>query len=100
MIILVRADYDETITLSLVEKLMAFDIQEDGANTIIYFPFTNIHKFNELQATYKIKTTPELCYQPLTKVSIDKSEDLDSVINTINSLEELDDVHNVFANYD
>jgi len=99
MIALNKADYNETIILLLIEKLMALDIQEDEKNTIIYFPFTNINYFNELQTTYLIKANPELYYQPLTKVFVDESKDLKSVINTINLLEELDDVHHVFANY-
>jgi len=99
MIMLDKTKYNDTITLSLVEKLGAFDIKEDEINTIIYFPFMNIHKFNDLQVIYQIKTTADLYYQPLTTVFLDKSEDINSVVDVISSLEELDDVHIVFANY-
>lgn len=99
VLILDKAKLNESIILVLMEELTALDIKEEEDKIIIYFPFTNMHRFNRLQTTYQIKTLPELFYQPLTKVMINKPEDLDSVINTINLLEELDDVHNVFSNY-
>jgi len=95
-----KAIHNETEALSLAEKLSAYDIQDDEKNTTIYFPFANIHILNELQKDYQINASPELCYQPLTKVTIEKTEDFEKVISIINLLEEHEDVHNVFANYD
>jgi len=88
----------EEKVLQFSEKIQAFDIEEDDNYIIIYLPFEFLGKvkdnLGELQAE-----PAELDYKPISIVEIASREVAKKILNLVNSLEELDDVHKVFSNF-
>ena len=87
---------DEAFQLS--ERVGALDIDQDENNFYIYFPFDQLGKIKEWVGTFPYESA-EVEYKPLTAVMINDQQQVEKLFDLIDSLEALDDVHKVFANF-
>ncbi|MBP6993871.1 YebC/PmpR family DNA-binding transcriptional regulator [Candidatus Woesebacteria bacterium] len=89
----------EELLLGLTEALQADDLVSDAESTHIYFPFVMFGKSSEIvqSSGLAVLTPPQTIYKPLVTMQItdDIGENLGTLLST---LEEHDDVHEVFHN--
>jgi len=81
------------------EKISAFDIEQDKDHYYVYFPFENIGKVSEVNNEIEIPI-PEIDYKPQNTIVIKEHTKAKKLLALIEALEELDDVQQVFANFD
>jgi len=98
-IIFSKKDSKEEDILNFTEKISAFDINEDEAYYKVFFPYEQLGRVKEFTGNL-IFEAPEIDYLPMAKVNLAGDEDKQKIINLIEALEELDDVHKVFTNID
>ena len=82
----------EQEALEFAEKVEAFDIEQDGGSFTVYFPFENLGHVSGISA--------EVDYKPTTDVKIEDRSTANRILRLVESLENLDDVQHVFANFD
>lgn len=89
----------EEQVLEFAEKINAFDIEEDDQTFSVFFPFDHLGRAT--QCLGDIKAQPaQIDYKPKTLVTITDKTLGDKIIGLLEALENLDDVHRVFANFD
>ncbi|MDR1402008.1 MAG: YebC/PmpR family DNA-binding transcriptional regulator [Puniceicoccales bacterium] len=95
---------DETTEEKLMEITIeagAEDIKVDKEGFEILCPITAYYTLEQALTNAKIKSlSSEIAYIPSVLVPIEDAELASKILKTIEKLEELDDVRNVFANYD
>ncbi|MFH1827349.1 MAG: YebC/PmpR family DNA-binding transcriptional regulator [bacterium] len=99
LIILNKDKEKEEEVFKFADQINAFDIDEDGESYFIYFPFENLGKIsNETDTISEIN--PELDYKPMAYVKINKADIAKKILKLITELEDIEDVHKVFSNFD
>ncbi len=92
----------ESINEDLLDKLIndfeAIDLDEIGDIYFIYIPFENIGKNKELLKDIKFDSQ-EIIFKPQNYIKLDESK-IAEVEKIKEALENLDDVHRVFDNYE
>ncbi len=80
----------------------ASDIEDLDEETInVYTEPTSLHKVKEKITEQGIAVSSfELCYRPITIVPVEERSKAEAVLKLISSLEEMEDVHKVYANFD
>lgn len=79
----------------------AIDLEDLGNTVDIYTSHADLHKVKEaLSAGALSVSSSELFYRPNTTVAISDQSGARQVLSVLTSLEELDDVQKVFANFD
>lgn len=96
VVVLSKADNVEEKIYEFAETMNAYDIEEEGESYSIYIPFQNAGKLKDHSSDLKI-LSHEIEYRPLTTIQIPKEKE-PSIIELIEALENLDDVHNVYIN--
>jgi len=87
--------------LQLAEKLDACDIEVDENNFVLYLPFGQLgHVEKNISQGFPNPETIDIFYRPLNTISIYDKKITDKILSLIDTLEALDDVHKVYANYD
>jgi len=81
------------------DKIKALDIEEDDQSFFIYFPYENLGKINECSDGLELPPA-EIDYKPQTLIKIKDQNTYQRITALIEALENLDDVHRVFANYE
>jgi len=81
------------------DKIKAFDIEDDQQLFSVYFPFENLGHVNQYLGGIEARPA-EIDYKPLNYITVNDKGQANRVINLVVALEELDDVHKVFANFD
>ena len=77
----------------------ADDIEENGEEIVIYTKTSDLSKVRDalLRQGYEIKDA-KFTLKPLTKIRVEDKEKYERVIDFLSSLEELDDVQEVYSN--
>ncbi len=86
---------------SIVVESGADDFEEHGDTIEIYTQANKLHEVKEkLTASGMVIVDAELTYRPINSVQIVEREKADKILHFMNTLEELDDVQKVYANFD
>ncbi len=94
-----KSNTSEEKVLNFAERLMAQDIDQDNELYYVYIPFEALgHVKDNLNGL--VPDVVELDYRPKAKIEVKTSSDAKKILNLVDSLEELDDVHKVFGNFD
>lgn len=94
-----KASNKEEDVFSFADKVHAFDIDDDNSMFTVYFPFENLGRVRDFLG--ELKSSPaELDYRPISPIKIIDETVAKSILNLVESLESLDDVHKVFSNFD
>ncbi len=81
------------------DKIHAFDIDDDDSSFTVYFPFESLGRVGDFLG--ELKPTPqELDYRPISTVKITNKGAIKSILNLVEALESIDEVHKVFSNFD
>lgn len=88
----------ETDVFQFAQNINAFDIDDDDDVFTVYFPFENLGKVKNYLSGLNPEAT-EIDYKPLAYISVTDEETLKKIMGLIEALEELEDVHGVFANF-
>ncbi len=88
----------EEDVFSFADKISAFDIDEDDGSFTVYFPFVALGKVKGFLGDLK-GSAPELDYRPTTTLKIEDHNKAQKILNLVEALEEQDDVHKVFSNF-
>lgn len=92
-----KKNFSEADLFNFAEKVQAFDIRETEISFIVYFPFENL----KLASNNLVKITsnqPEIVYLPISSIELKKDNEKQKIMETVEALENLDDVHRVFTN--
>lgn len=77
----------------------AEDITDNGEEVIIYTSTSDLSKVREELSSKGFEITDaKFTLKPIAKISLEKKEEYDKVINFLSSLEDLDDVQEVYSN--
>ncbi len=96
-VILPKLNNTEESVLVFAEKISATDITEDGAYYRLFFPYELLGKLANYCENVKIELS-EQEFKPKTTIELPKDR-ADKIIELIDALENLDDVHKVWANF-
>lgn len=88
---------DETAVFSFAEKAGSFDIEEDDASYIVYIPFEKIGQVHDNLSGLEASNI-EVFYRPDITVSLGAADAL-TIEHLIESLDDLEDVDKVYANF-
>jgi len=99
LVIFKKSDVSEENIFNFSDRIGALDIDQNSEYFFVYFPFEKLGKIKEIAGELKYESA-EIDYKPLTTVAINEESQVQRIINLIDSLEALDDVHKVFANFD
>lgn len=82
--------------------LGAEDLEEAGESVLIYTQTSNLMSIKQkLESEHGFKiSSAELTYKPVTLVSISEKEKAQNILNLMERLESIDEVQNVYANFD
>ena len=94
---LMKADVNEEAVFKIGEELQAFDIKDDESHFFVFFPFNNFGLLKAHLNNIKYDLA-EIDYLPTTSVELDPDKEK-KVIDLIEALESLDDVHRVYTNF-
>ncbi len=92
-----KADVNEEAVFKIGEELQAFDIKDDESHFFIFFPFNNFGLLKAHLNNVKYDLA-EIDFLPTTSVELDPDKEK-KVIELIEALESLDDVHRVYTNF-
>lgn len=88
---------EETVLL-FSEELQSIDIEQDGEVVHIYFPFDKLGEVKNIIGDLVPLVGPEAIYRTNTSIRVDSKQDSEKILNLIESLEDLDDIHEVYTN--
>ena len=86
--------------LQFAEAINAFDIEESGEGMLVYFPFENLGKVAGLVTELVPESSAEVDYKTLSTIKIDDAQKAKKILQFIERLEDHDDVHNVYGNFE
>ncbi|MCL4338172.1 YebC/PmpR family DNA-binding transcriptional regulator [Patescibacteria group bacterium] len=79
----------------------AIDIDDTGDDIEVYTEPKDVHKIKETLSQAGVPVSSfELYYRPVTSIPVNDSQTAQKVLSLLTSLEELEDVQKVFANFD
>lgn len=99
LVIFEKISVKEKQVLDFVEKIDAFDIDEDNQTFFVYFPFGNLGKVNDCLAGLEAKPA-EIDYKTKSLITIKENQLGEKIVDLVEALENLDDVQRVFANFE
>ncbi len=99
LVIFEKNKVKEDVIFNFADKIKAFDIEEDQDQFSVYFPFENLGHIKEFLEGIEAQPA-EIDYKPLNYITINDKGQATRIINLVEALEQLDDVHKVFANFD
>lgn len=89
--------YDEIFSLAVDSN--AVDIEEFPEEIVIYTQTSNLSKIKDELVSKGLEVAEaKFTLRPITKISLANREEYDRVVNFLSSLEELDDVQEVYSN--
>ena len=101
VITLSGVDEDKLLEASMEGGADTYEIYDDGASADVFTEVGNIENLNQTLRQYELEiVNAELRWIPNNKIEIADSEQRQSSIELIDTLESLDDVQNVTANFD
>jgi YebC/PmpR family DNA-binding regulatory protein len=96
-----RAGRDEDALTELAREVGADDVEVEGDTAVLYGPAADFDAMRRALEEHGLEPlASELAYIPGTRVQIASKDEAARVLRLIGSLEDNDDVQNVFANYD
>lgn len=99
MITFDKLQNSEESIFDFAQKINAFDMDDSGGEVVVYFPFEQMGRVAE-SIDGLIGTPPELDYKPDSVVSLKNPSEAEKVLKLVEAVEDLDDVTQVFANFD
>lgn len=100
MIVFDNASNNEDDIFDFGDQVQVIDVDEDDVHTTVYFPFENLGRTSTHLGNLIPLAPPELDYKPNSTIQITDPSTAKQILNLIEALEGLDDVHKVFANFD
>jgi YebC/PmpR family DNA-binding regulatory protein len=91
-----KTEVNEEAVFKVGEELQAFDINEDESHFFVFFPFGNFGLLKAHLNNIKYDLA-EIDYLPTTLVSLELDKEK-KVLELVEALEDLDDVHRVYTN--
>lgn len=91
-------DSNENSIFEFGQTLQAYDIDEGEGSITVYFPFD---QFGKAKAALGEALHPKLFeveYRPLSRIQVSSEAEAKQVVELIEAIEDLADVHNVFSN--
>ena len=92
-----KTEVNEEAVFKMGDELQAFDIKDDESHFFVFFPFSNFGLLKAHLNNIKYDLA-EIDYLPTTSVALDSNKER-KVIDLIEALESLDDVHRVYTNF-
>ncbi|MFA6081530.1 MAG: YebC/PmpR family DNA-binding transcriptional regulator [Patescibacteria group bacterium] len=92
-----KTEVNEEAVFKIGDELQAFDIKDDESHFFVFFPFSNFGLLKAHLNNIKYDLA-EIDYLPTTSVMLDQDKEK-KVIDLIEALESLDDVHRVYTNF-
>jgi len=99
LLIIKKEKINEEKIFEIGESLLAFDIDQDSEAFYVYFPFENLGKVKELLSPIQPDAV-EIDYKPSTLIKISDQQTGKTILDLIESLENLDDIQKVYFNCD
>ncbi len=97
LIVIKKSEIEEDKLLAVADALSAFDMDSDDEYYRVYIPFENLGHIKTVLADVKYESA-DIDFKPQSTIDISDDALLTKIDGLINTLEELDDVHKVFAN--
>lgn len=97
LLIYKKDQMSEDKVLNIASKLEAFDLSQEGEKYMVYFPIDHLHKVKEVT----LETPPlsmETIFKPTSLIPVGSDASL-RIMRIIDELENLDDVHEVYSDY-
>jgi len=91
-----KTEVNEEEVFKIGEELHAFDINEDNSHFFVFFPFNNFGLLKTHLNNIKYDLA-ELDYLPTTPIALDSDKEK-KVLDLVEALENLDEVHRVYTN--
>lgn len=91
------SEAQEKSVTDFADKIEAFDINEDNEFYYVYFPYEHLGKVGEYLGDLK-SSAVEVEYKSISSVEINDEDQAKKILDLIDVLENLDDVHKVFTN--
>lgn len=91
-----KTEVNEEAVFKIGEELQAFDVDEDDSHFFIFFPFSNFGLLKTHLNNIKYDLA-EIDYLPTTPVALDQDKEK-KVLDLVEALENLDEVHRVYTN--
>jgi len=88
----------EEIIFEFGQALNAIDIDEGKGMITVYFPFEQFGKAKAALGPTLHPTIFEVEYRPLSRISVSNEAEAKHILELVEALEELEDVHAVFSN--
>lgn len=88
----------EDMIFEFGQKIQAYDIDEGEGKITVYFPFEQFGKAKEALGGVIHPTFSEIEYRPLSRIQVPSEIEAKHIMELMEAIEELDDVHNVFSN--
>lgn len=99
MTIIDKKQATENEIFQFADTIHAFDVDQDEVSFTIFFPYEELGRIKDhLQSLTPVST--EVDFKPSTVISIRDKHIASKIITLMNLLEELDDVHKVYSNFD
>lgn len=92
-----RGQISDEILLTIVDKLKALDIVEEGESTYIYIPFDQFGKISEALKGQEVSLV-EVVYRPINAIILQEDNQIKQIQHIIEEIEEFEDVQSVFTN--
>lgn len=97
---IVVTNSNEEMTLAAIDA-GATDVEEEDDSTYIYSDVSSLNKIRQaLEESGANVESMEIIYKPQNDVKITEEERARKILNLVDALESLDDVSNVYANFD
>ena len=101
VITLSEVDEDKLLEASMEGGADTYEIYDDGASADVFTEVENLENLNQTLRQYELEVANvELRWIPNNKIKVSDPEQEQSSIELIDTLESLDDVQNVTANFD
>jgi len=97
LVIFEKNNVKEEGVLTFADKINAVDIEEDDQAFSVFIPFENLGKVNQALEGL-VMHSAEIDYKPNSLVTVSDKRLEERILGLIEALEDLDDVHRVFAN--
>ncbi len=93
-------DTSEEVQLAVIDA-GAYDVEEEDRKLFIYSDVSSIKKIKEALEEMDVRVeSAEVTYRPKNYVKIENEETASKILKLIDALESLDDVTDVYANFD
>jgi len=98
LITFLKEKINEDDVFIISEKLNAIDINQDKDFFYVYIPFEELGRIQQ-EVSFPHESA-ELDYKPFSYIKVNDEKQAQKILSLIQKLEELDDVQQVFSNFD